>query len=109
MDSFHLNGSYYYDQTYGLTLGMVKTLGSNDPLLYSGSANGRPDSTGYVAQIDWTPFGKQDSWAGPWVNLRMALQYTGYLQFNGASRNYDGSGRNASDDNTLWLLTWMAF
>jgi hypothetical protein len=29
-------------------------------------------------------------------------------KFDGASSNYDGNGRNASDNNTLYLLVWAA-
>ena len=32
-----------------------------------------------------------------------------YNKFNGASDNYDGAGRNASDNNTLYLLSWINF
>jgi len=37
------------------------------------------------------------------------LQYVVYFQFNGAHSNYDGFGRNASENNTLYLLSWFAF
>ncbi|HVI51958.1 MAG TPA: hypothetical protein VM661_12160 [Candidatus Sulfotelmatobacter sp.] len=114
LGSYHLNGSYYYDQTYGLTIGGFKTHGSTDGTAYapasvSGSNNGKPDSTGYILQVDYTPFGKDDSWGSPWANLRFAVQYTGYTQFNGGSSNYDGNGRSAANNNTLWFLTWLAF
>jgi hypothetical protein len=114
LNSYKMNASYYYDQTYGLTLGAFKTTGSADAGLYAedpigGSANGKPNSTGFVVQADWTPFGKEDSWGTPWANLRLALQYTGYTRFNGLASDYDGNGRKASDNNTLWFLTWVAF
>jgi hypothetical protein len=32
-----------------------------------------------------------------------------YSKFNGASNNYDGFGRNASDNNTFYLLGWLMF
>ena len=60
-------------------------------------------------QADGTPWGKEDSWGAPWANLRLGLQYTGYTKFNGASHNYDGEGRNASDNNTLFGFVWAAF
>ena len=41
--------------------------------------------------------------------LRIGAQYTAYTRFNGASSNYDGFGRNARDNNTLFLFAWMAF
>jgi len=31
-----------------------------------------------------------------------------YDKFDGASSNYDGAGRNASDNNTLFLFLWAA-
>jgi hypothetical protein len=106
--------TYYYQQTYGATLSWQKTWGSANPLLYapaplSGSANGKPDSNAFILEADWVPFGKADSWANPWVNLKLGIQYTIYTQFNGGTKNYDGSGRNASDNNTLYLFAWMIF
>ena len=41
--------------------------------------------------------------------VRLMLQYTGYSKFNGASSNYDGAGRSASDNNTLFLNVWAAY
>ena len=55
------------------------------------------------------PFGKDGSWMGPWINLKLGLQYTVYTQFNGGTSNYDGYGRNASGNNTLLAFAWMAF
>jgi hypothetical protein len=40
--------------------------------------------------------------------VRVGLQYTIYDKFDGASSNYDGTGRNASDNNTLYLFLWAA-
>lgn len=114
LNTFKVNGSYYYDQTWGLTAGLFWVNGSQDAVLYApapdtGSRTNSPNSSGYVVQVDWTPFGKEDSWLQPWANLRLSLQYTGYTRFNGSSSNYDGYGRNAADNNTLYLLAWMAF
>lgn len=110
---FDLSASYYYDQTYGLTAGLFRVTGSADSGLYAAAADtgyaGTPDTNGYILQADWTPFGKSDSWGAPWANLRLGVQYTGYTKFNGASSNYDGSGRNASDNNTLYAFVWTAF
>jgi hypothetical protein len=41
--------------------------------------------------------------------LRVGAQYTAYIRFNGASTNYDGFGRNARDNNSLFLYTWLAY
>lgn len=108
------NVNYYYQQTYGATVGWQKSWGSTNPLLYapgplSGSNNGRPDSNAFIFELDWVPFGKADSWMGPWANLKLGAQYTLYTQFNGGTRNYDGNGRNASDNNTIYLFAWLIF
>jgi len=76
--------------------------GDADPLLYggdpvSGSVNGSPDSRGYVVQGSYFP----------WRNVDLQLQYIAYQKFNGASKNYDGFERDASDNDTLYLLAWF--
>jgi hypothetical protein len=43
------------------------------------------------------------------MNLKLGLQYVYYTKFNGSSSNYDGAGRNASNNNTLFLYAWLAF
>ena len=43
----------------------------------------------------------------PKENIQLIAQYTMYNKFNGKSTNYDGSGRNASDNNTLYLMLWV--
>jgi hypothetical protein len=40
--------------------------------------------------------------------VRVGFQYTVYTKYDGASTNYDGTGRNASDNNTLYLFAWLA-
>ena len=42
-------------------------------------------------------------------NLQLGVQYTGYTRFNGAMTNYDGAGRNASGNNTFYLLARFIF
>ena len=68
----------------------------------------QPDSTGLTLQLDATPFGGRPQPARR-INMRVGLQYTIYTRFNGAGANFDGAGRNASDNNTLRLFTWFAF
>lgn len=110
-----INGAFYYDNTYGLTAGLFDISGKSDQTLYNtgeadvGSINGSPDTRGYILQADWTPWGKQGSPYGTWANLRLGLQYTGYTKFNGASSNYDGFGRDAGDNNTLYGFAWLSF
>lgn len=112
--SFHVKGTYFYDQTYGGTIGYFNINGSGDPLLYApgpitGFAANRPNSTGWIAELDYIPFNYGGPSPWPWLNVKLGLQYIYYTDFNGAASNYDGSGRNASDNNTLFLFAWLAF
>lgn len=114
LDQIRVNVAYWYQQTYGVTVGWQKSWGTADPVLYapaalSGSASGKPDSNAFTLEADWVPFGKMDSWGSPWVNLKLGAQYTMYTQFNGGTTNYDGFGRNASDNNTLYVFAWLIF
>jgi hypothetical protein len=47
------------------------------------------------------PFGKPDSPAYNWGNMRVALEYTGYTQF-------DGTSKHASDNNSIFLNFWFS-
>ena len=105
LKTYRVAGSWYYQRTYGAALGYFSTTGTADAALYAsgtavtGFANGSPNSNGYIAELDYVP----------WQNVKLLLQYIGYQKFNGASTNYDGDGRNASDNNTLYLLGWFSF
>jgi hypothetical protein len=108
--------TYYYTETYGGTIAYDKVWGNRNQLLYNtgaddttGSIKGSPNSTSWIFEADWVPFGKPDSWLRPFVNWKIGLQYTMYTQFNGSGRNYDGFGRSASDNNTLLLFMWAVF
>lgn len=110
LNEFKLNATYTFDETWGLSAGRFSTKGRRDSLRYAdGYAGGSPDTSGYVLQADWTPWGKEESWGAPWANLRLGLQYTMFDKFNGASHNYDGAGRDAKDNNTLFLFAWTSF
>jgi len=103
--TMRIAGSYYYQRKYGGGLGYFSTTGTADSLLYPqgtavfGSANGSPDSRGWIAELNYIP----------WQNVKLALQYTAYNRFNGGGNNYDGLGRNASDNNTVYLLAWINY
>jgi hypothetical protein len=106
--------SYLYDSTYGVTLGAFGTYGDTDTGLYQpapiiGSRTGSPDSYGWILEVDYLPLINHPLSFWPWLQAKLALQYVIYSQFNGAAHNYDGFGRSASDNNTLYLLTWLAF
>jgi hypothetical protein len=112
--SYNVNASYYRDRKYGVTAGLFGISGTRDFTLYApaqdtGSLNGKPDSNGYILQADFTPFGGPKSWGKPYANFRFGVQYTGFTKFNGASSNYDGFGRKASDNNSTVLFAWTTF
>ena len=54
---------------------------------------------GWMAEVNYLP----------WLNVKIAAQYTAYNKFNGAGSNYDGLGRSASANDTLYLLLWFAY
>ena len=105
LQSFRGKLTYYYDTKYGATLSHFRTSGDSDDALYNtaapltGSASGSPKTSGNIVEIDWLP--QRDK--------RLALQYTAYREFNGGRTNYDGLGRNAKDNNTLFLMAWLMF
>ncbi|MBV9696510.1 MAG: cytochrome C, partial [Gammaproteobacteria bacterium] len=114
LTSSHLDATYTWQQTWSVGAGVFDVSGGSDSTLYApdpvdGSLAGSPDTQGYIVQLEWIPLGKSTSWARPWVNVRLGLQYTGYTKFNGSGSNYDGFGRAASDNNSLFLFYWMAF
>lgn len=103
LNSFRASGTFVYgkDQRIAFTGAYFNTYGSTDTLLYASSASGSPNSSGWIAEIAYMPYGMNSPEIWPWFNARIGLQYTWYDKFNGASTNYDGAGRNASDNNTL--------
>ncbi|WP_346836954.1 hypothetical protein [Microbulbifer sp. SAOS-129_SWC] len=103
-------GSYFFDKTYGVTAQYFRFGGDTDMLLYADNRTYSPDSYGWILQLDYMPLNKSGGpkfWPGS--NVKFSLQYTRYNKFDGAGRNYDGSGRDASDNDTLYLEAWLAF
>ena len=107
LDTFRINGNYYYRSRLGLVGGTVayfSTTGRADPLLYAaapatGSASGNPESRGFIFEASYLPR----------ENIKISLQYILYDKFNGGRSNYDGFGADASDNNTLYLVAWFLF
>ncbi len=116
--------TYVYQAKYGGSLGLFNLTGSTntanltaglDPVSLTinpdpeatapsvrqvdGNRTGSPATRGLTLEAFWTPI----------QYLRVGAQYTAYTRFNGASKNYDGFGRNASDNNTLFIYTWLAY
>ncbi len=64
-----------------------------------GNLAGNPATRGLTLEAFWTPI----------QYLRIGAQYTAYSRYNGASQNYDGFGRNARDNNSLFMYLWAAY
>jgi hypothetical protein len=102
-----LAATYFYRRKWGGTASYFSTTGSVDPNLYgigsspgvTTSANGSPDTRGWIVEGDYLP----------WLNVKLSVQYTSYAKFNGGSSNYDGYGRNASANNTVYVAAWLAY
>jgi len=105
LNTVKANVEYHFGNRYSGAFGWFNTTGTRDLTLYgsadpvNGNANGSPASSGYIVNLSWWPV----------QNIDLAAQYTGYFKFNGASTNYAGSGRNASDNNTLYILARFVF
>jgi hypothetical protein len=108
LDEFVINGSYYWKNLVGGSIGHFQTWGSTDPLFYASNRSFKPDTAGFVFQIDTAPFRDKSDFPTR-LNLRIGLQYIAYTEFDGASSNFDGAGRNASDNNSIRLFLWGAF
>ena len=98
------NAEYHFGNRASGAFGWFDTSGTVDPLLFtqaavSGSASGDPRGSGYIANFSY--------W--PWQNMQLSAQYTGYTRFNGGSTNYDAAGRNASGNNTVYLVARFIF
>ncbi len=90
------------DNKVVLTGQRFETWGTSDPILYGGLASGlSPDSSGWMGEIAYVPFGASKAPGWPWANARIGLQYIWYEKF-------DGTTVGAHDNNTLFLHAWFA-
>lgn len=105
LKTLRVDSHYYFRLKWGGGLQYFRTSGSSNDLAYNtgdalmGSANGSPNTKGWMPELNYFPA----------QNIKLALRYIKYQQFNGASTNYDGTGRNASNNNTVYLLGWFMF
>jgi hypothetical protein len=99
------SGSYTYDNAWTFHGGYFLANGNNNSALYGITAQDgstvttSPRTTGYTLGVDRRVT----------QNVQFMAQYRGFLSFNGLRRNIDGMGRNASDNNTLWVSVFYAF
>ncbi len=104
LNAFKIDASYNFPVGVALSLGYFSTSGDSDPIVYAPAAvtgynSNTPNSSGVTAQVTYLP----------WLNTQFSVQYVLYNKFNGGSTNYDGAGRNASDNNTLYVVGWVVF
>ena len=104
LNTTRLDGTFHFGNKYAATGGFFNTSGTGDSTFYAaapvtGSGSGSPNSRGYIAQFAYWPV----------QNIELTAQYTGYTRFNGSGKNYDGSGRNASDNNAFYATVWVVF
>ena len=113
---FRAKVSYVYQAKYGGSLAFFNSSGTTNSLnqssgydatgqiassasLGAGNLAGNPGTRGSTFELFWTPI----------QYMRLGAQYTAYSKYNGASTNYDGLGRNASDNNSLFIYLWAAY
>jgi len=115
---FRAKASYVYRAKYGGSLSFFDVRGSTNSALQTsafdpdnpgqplagsqgvtGNAAGNPATRGYTAEIFWLPV----------QYARVGLQYTGFNKYNGSTNNYDAFGRNARDNNSLFVYVWASF
>jgi hypothetical protein len=105
LNTIQANAEYHFGNKLSGTFGFFNVDGTSDPLLYpagaavTGNANGDPKSTGFIGNVSWWPV----------QNIGLTVQYTGYTRFNGGRLDYDGEGRNAGSNNTIYLLARFVF
>ena len=119
--------SYVYQAKYGGSLGYFSLTGSTNTLNQTsgydpttGSITSDPTgalgatvlSTRVGGNLSGNPATRGLNYEAFWMPVqyvRVGLQYTTYSKFNGASSNYDGLGRDAKDNNTVFFYVWGAY
>ena len=96
--AFKADANVFLKNGCGATLGYFNNTGSADAVNFPNGDN-KPNSSGFIFQIEYLP----------WYNTKFAAQYVAYQKFDGSMTNYDGMGRNAANNNTIYLLAWLSF
>lgn len=107
LNSFRAKASLIYQARFGASLSFFNVSGTSDSSYNNtgqsstavASAANAPNTRGWTPEVFWLPE----------ENIRVGLQYTAFTKFLGASTNYDGAGRNASDNNTVYLYGWYTY
>ena len=115
---FRAKASYVYYARYGGSLSFFNITGSTDAALQTsafdpgnpgalldgsqsvtGSLAGNPATRGWTTELFFIPV----------QYVRVGVQYSMFDKFNGGKNNYDGFGRNAKDNNTVFVYLWTSF
>lgn len=100
----------YYRSKWAVIGAFSNVSGSSDAGLYGGnSVSGSPDSTSVSLEVNYSPWMDGGPSWDPKGNLKFGVQYIHYLRLYGGTTNFDGNGHNASDNNTLFVYTMIAF
>ncbi len=115
LNLFRAKASYVYRAKYGGSLSYYNLSGSYNSLnqmgipgdLTAGGLNnsvssnvtGKPDTVAWIPEVFWIPV----------QNARVGMQYSMFTKYQGAKNNYDGWGRNAKDNDALFLYVWGAY
>lgn len=105
LKSLNFNGSYVYGDNWAFQAGYILTNGNNNSALYAvdgpsgDQLTASPKTSGYTLEVNRKLT----------QNIQLTAQYQGFYYFNGLRHNIDGMGRNARDNNTLWLTVFFAF
>ena len=94
-----LNQSSGFDAGLGIITSDPNVATTTASQRVAGNLLGSPATRGLTFEAFWMPL----------QNVRVGAQYTAYSLFNGASHNYDGFGRNARDNNSIFLYVWAAY
>ena len=99
LNTFRADVTLVVKREYSGSLGYFSTTGTTDALLYAANTALKPDSSGITGELAYLP----------WLNTKLAVAYTAYTKFDGAKTNYDGTGRSANNNNTLFVSAWLVF
>ena len=105
LQTFRADAHYYYQRRWGGGVQYFRTQGTADDLRYNtgdpvmGSVAGSPNNKGWLLALNYLPV----------QNVKLEARFTKYKEFNGATTNYDGFGRNAKDNDSVYLLAWLLF
>ena len=103
-DYLNADANWIYEHRWALSGGVFGEWGkaSNYYNLVYGSGFrpvSTPDTFGEVVEGDYFP----------WENVKLSLQYTYYNMVNGYASDYNGAGRDASDDNLFVVNALWGF